>query len=234
MTGADTEEDPSFCSQLAVGASSSPDFSPCREDGTCGLCNTCEFWDGSVIAVESEEECPGAGTGTPWQTKEEYRSVSHTSYPDMGCGRTMSVHFSDLEPSPGDLVLRLLVAGDMEPGTRFFTLSINDETEEIVVMDGEETGFVWETHDPDDCFETQGSAPEPYCTCPLNKDASVELLLADRWKNEEKLKIAVVGNESGASVRNPAQGSSSIGSLPTRRPFRTIGSARDGMPYRSR
>ena len=96
---------------------------------------------------------------------------------------------------PGDLVLRLRVSGDMEPGARFFTLTINDETEEIVVVDGEETGFVWDTYDEDECVETHGTSTGPYCTCPVWEVESVELLLADRWKNEEKLKIAVVGNE---------------------------------------
>ena len=101
--GAAAPLDPNWCSTPAEScAGISPNcLSPCRSDGSCGMCRVCVNEDGTRDRIEGSGDCPEQGN--PWKLRSD---VLVADYSDGDrCGYSLEHTFEPPGPVTGELWL---------------------------------------------------------------------------------------------------------------------------------
>jgi hypothetical protein len=121
---ADDVLDPRMCSDwvesCALDAISC--MSPCRPDGTCGLCAVCARRDGTREAVDSEAACPD--DGEPWERWSGPLVVDSSL--GLQCGYTLAHAFADVPPVSGALWLEVRPRGDFRDPEAALEVFVDD------------------------------------------------------------------------------------------------------------
>ena len=101
--GAAAPLDPVWCStpaQSCVGGGSSC-LSPCRSDGTCGMCRVCVNEDGTRDRIEGSGDCPEQGN--PWKLTSDLLVADYSD--GDRCGYSLEHTFAPPGPVTGELWL---------------------------------------------------------------------------------------------------------------------------------
>lgn len=116
--------DPSWCSSAAESClgGSLTCLSPCRSDGSCGMCRVCEREDETRVAVEGSGDC--VEQGGAWEQISE-RLVTATSQ-GLQCGYRYAFDFDALEPVTGELWLELAANGAFTAPDAAFDIFVDD------------------------------------------------------------------------------------------------------------
>jgi hypothetical protein len=117
--GATEPLDPLWCSTAAESCPTNGHptcVSPCRDDGSCGMCPICVHEDGRRERVEGSGDCTEPGGS--WTLDSGLRIAFEPTGPI--CGYSHVIDFDSLSPVTGELWLRFYGRGDFAvPGAAF-------------------------------------------------------------------------------------------------------------------
>ena len=97
-------------------------LSPCRPEGTCGMCPICYLEDRSLAQVSGPEDCIEADGAWSQEVTAEERGYN----PDS-CGWSHEVQFNSLAPVTGQLWVDVGIFGSLASAEQYFDLYINGE-----------------------------------------------------------------------------------------------------------